>query len=67
MPRGKVIPLERRPRAERVRVVVRGPDDPAEADALRRAFARNLARVAVDLLVAGRLPPPPRAKSGGDR
>lgn len=58
MARGKVIPLRRPPRAEpRVRVVVRGPADPAEAAALRRAIIRDLAGLAVDLLAEDRLPP----------
>ncbi len=67
MARRKVIPLRRRPDAERVRVVVRGPADPSEADALRRAFVRDLADLAVELLAEDRLPPRPRAKTGGDR
>ncbi len=63
MPKGRVIPLRRRPDADRVRVVVRGPADPAQAEALRRAFVRDLARLAVDLLAEGRLPPPAVATS----
>ena len=45
-------------------MVVRGPADPAEADALRRAIIRDLAQLAVDLLAEGRLDDavaPPRA------
>lgn len=52
-------------RSDRVRVIVRGPTDPQEADALRRAIIRDLAGLAVDLLAEGRLPPLPVA--GSDR
>lgn len=67
MARGKVIPLQRPRATERVRVVVRGPADPREADALRRAIVRDLAALAVDLLAEGRLPPPAVAASGGTK
>lgn len=67
MPRGTVIPLERRD-AGRIRVVVRGPADPAEAEALRRAIVRDLAGLAVDLLAEGKLPPrAPCAAAGSKR
>jgi hypothetical protein len=64
MPRAKVIPLQRRD-AKRVRVVVRGPADPLEADALRRAIVRDLAGLAVDLLAEDRLPPSPACAAAG--
>src|SRR5690348_10475291 len=44
-------------RAEHVRVAVRGPEDRAEANALRRAIVRDLAELAVGLLAEGRLRP----------
>lgn len=52
--RQKVVPL-RRPEAELVRVTIRGPADPAQAQALRRAIVRDLAGLAVELLAEGRL------------
>ena len=59
----RVIPL-RRPRSGRV--VVRGPSDPVQADALRRAIIRDLAELAVELLAQGRLPAPVVADSDAD-
>jgi hypothetical protein len=47
-----------------VQVVVRGPTNPAEAEALRRAIVRDLAGLAVDLLAEGRLPLPDVTRSG---
>ncbi len=66
-PRGPVAatPDQRREAApaERVRVVVRGPSDPAQADELRRAIVRDLATLAVELLADGKLPPPSLIRS----
>jgi hypothetical protein len=51
---------------KRPRVIVRGPSDPAAADALRRAIIDELAEFAVDLLYEGKLPGPPVKYSGGE-
>lgn len=56
----RVIPLHRPSSA---RVVVRGPADPAQAEALRRAIVTDLAGLAVELLAEGRLPAPTMAES----
>ncbi len=63
---GKVIPL-RRSVAGRVRVIVRGPSDPAAAEALRRAIVRDLAGLAVELLADGRLPEAAVAQSAASK
>lgn len=61
-PRRKVVPIRRPP--ERVQVVVHGPTNPEEAEAMRKAIVRDLAGLAIDLLADGRLPPSDVARSG---
>jgi hypothetical protein len=57
----------RRPTSELGRVVVRGPKDPAAAEALKRAIVKDLATLAVEMLAKGKLPPAEHAAPGAPR